>query len=84
MLFYKKHSVNSIRDSVQILLSFRKSKAFLIAINPSSCGILGYTPTTSIVHSIKSSGKGGMLANFHKKSLVSPMYNLTFCASGLR
>ena len=29
-----KRSVNLIRDSVEILLSFHKSRAFLIAINP--------------------------------------------------
>ena len=29
-----KRSANSIRDSVEILLSFHKSRAFLIAINP--------------------------------------------------
>ena len=55
---FKTHSPSSIRDSVEILLSFRKSRAFLVAINPSSCGILGYRPTTPIVHSITSSGKG--------------------------
>ena len=84
MLFFKTHSANSIRDSVEILLSFRKSRAFLIAINPSSCGILGYRPTTSTVHSITSSGKGGRLANLDKKSFVSLMYDLMFWASGLR
>ena len=71
MLFFKTHSANSIRDSAEILLSFRKSRVFLIAINPSSCGILGYRPTTSIEHSIASSGKGGRLTNLDKKSFVS-------------
>ena len=84
MLFFKTHSVNSIRDSVGILLSFCKSRAFLIAISPSSCVILGYRPTTSIGNSITSSGKGGRLANLHKKSFVSSMYDLTFWANGLR
>ena len=84
MLFFKTHSANSIRDSVKILLSFHKSRAFLIAINPSSCSILAYRPTTSIVHSITSSRKRGRLANLDKKSFVSLMYDLTFWASGLR
>ena len=81
ILFFKMNSANSIRDSVEIILSFRKSRA---AINPSLCGILGYRPTASMVHSITSSGKGGRLANLQKKSFVSLMYNLTFWASGLR
>ena len=67
MLFFKTHSANSIRASVEILLSFRKSRAFLIAINPSSWGILGYRPTKSIVHSVTSSDNGGRLANLNKK-----------------
>ena len=54
MLFLKTHSANSIRNSVKILLSFRKSRAILIAINTSLCGILGYRPTTFILHSITS------------------------------
>ena len=40
-------------DAAELLLSFYKSRAFLIAINPSSCGILGYRPTTSIVHKVR-------------------------------
>ena len=84
MLFFKTHSAHSVRDSVEILLSFRKSRAFLIAINPSSCGILGYRPTKSIVHSTTSSDKGGRLAYLDKNSFVSLMYGLTFWASGLR
>ena len=71
MLFFKTHSANSITDSVGVLLSFRKYRAFLIAINFSSCDILGYIPTTSIVYSIK----GGRLAHLDKKSFVSLMYN---------
>ena len=76
MLFFKMYSTNSITASIEILLSFRKSTAFLIAINPSSWGILGYRPTTSIVHSVTSSGEGGRLANLDKKSFVYLMYDL--------
>ena len=84
LLFFKMHSANSVGNPVEILLSFCKSKSFLIAINPSSCSILGYRPTTSIVPSITSSGKGGRLANLCKKSFVSLMCDLTLSASGLR
>ena len=83
-VIFKIHSANSIRDSVGILLSFHKSRAFLIAINPWSCGILGYRLTTSTVHIITSSGKGGRLANLDKKSFVSLMFDLTFWESGLK
>ena len=76
------HSSNSIRESVEILLSFRKSSDFLIDINLSPCAILGYRPATSIVYSITSSGKGERLATLDKKSLVFSMYDLTFSASG--
>ena len=40
-------------------------------MNPSSCGILGYRPTTSIVHSITSSDMRERLANLDNKSIVS-------------
>ena len=76
MLFFKMYSTNSIRASIEILLNFRKSTAFHITINPSSWGILGYRPTTSIVHSVTSSGKGGRLSNLDKKSFVYLMYDL--------
>ena len=62
------HPANSIRDSVEILFSFRKSRAFLIPVNPSSNGILGYCPITSIAHSLTLSGKGGRLANLDEES----------------
>ena len=78
MLLFNTHSAHSIRDSVELFLSFRKSRAFLIAINPSSYGILRHRPTTSIVHSMISSGKGGKLTSLHKKSFVSLTYDLTF------
>ena len=91
MLFFETHSANSKKKKkkkkknlVEIILSFRKSRAFLIAIYPSSCGILGYRPTAYLVYSITSSGRGGRLANLHTKLFVSLMYNLKFWESGLR
>ena len=41
MLFFKTHSANSIRESVETVLSSRASNAFHIATNQSSWGILG-------------------------------------------
>ena len=67
MPFFKTHSANSIRDSIEILLSFPKSRAFFIAINSSPCTILGYRPTTSIIHNIRWSGKGERLGNLDNK-----------------
>ena len=71
ILFFNTHSAKSIRDSVDIVLSSLDSKDFLNAIKPSSCRIFGYMPTTSIVHRIMSFGKGGRLAIFLRKSLLS-------------
>ena len=71
ILFFHAHSAKSIKESVDIVLSSMDSKDFLNAIKPSSCGIFGYKPTTSMVHGIMSSGKGGRLAIFLRKSLVS-------------
>ena len=73
ILFFKTHSADSIRDSVEILFLFCKSRAFLVAINTSSCVISEYRPTTSLVHSITSSGKGERLANLDEKSFESLM-----------
>ena len=59
IFLFNKHSAKSIKESVNIVLSSLDSKHFLNAIKPSSCGIFGYKPTTSMVHRIMSSGKGG-------------------------
>ena len=59
ILFFNTHSAKSIRESLDIFLSSLDSKDFLNTIKPSSCGIFGYKPTTSMVHRIMSSGKGG-------------------------
>ena len=84
ILLFNMHSAKSIRESVDIILSSLDSKDFLNAINLTSCGILGYKPTTSIMHRIMSSGKGRTLAIFLRKSLVFLIYDLTFCVNGIR
>ena len=50
ILFFKNNSANSTRVSVDTTFLSISSSIFLTADNPSSCGILGYKPTTSIVH----------------------------------
>ena len=69
---------NDISQNIFCYLNERvigKSKDFLIAINYSSCGVLGYIlgPATSIVHNVISSDRGGRLVNLHKKSFVPIM-----------
>ena len=49
MLFYNTTSAKSIMVSVETYFSFRLSSHFLNAYRPSSCGMVGYNPTTSIV-----------------------------------
>ena len=67
ILFYNTHLAKSRSESVDIVLSSLDSKDIFNALKPSSCGIFGYKPTTSIVHRIMSSGKGGRLATFLRK-----------------
>ena len=43
-----------------------------------------YRPTTSIVDRTISSGKEERASNLRKKSLVSLIYDLMFCAIGLK
>ena len=71
ILFFNTHSTKSIRESVYIVLSSLDFKDFLNAIKPSSGEIIGYKPTASMIHRIISSGRGGRLASFLRKSLVS-------------
>ena len=71
ILFFNTHSAKSIREPVDIALFSADSIDFLNAIKPSSCGIFGYKPTTSIAHRIMSSGKGGRLVIFLRESLVT-------------
>ena len=56
MLFFNTTSSQSIMVSVETYFSFRISSLFLNADRPSSCGMFGYNPTTSIVHKIMSPG----------------------------
>ena len=78
------HLAKLIRESTDIVLCSLDSKDFLNVIKPSSCGILEYKPTTSIVHRIMSFGKARILAIFIRKSLVSLMKDSTFVAKGFR
>ena len=56
-LFFKTISANSTKVSVVTSLFSLLFKCFLIEARPSSCGILGYRPTTSVVHRIAFPGK---------------------------
>ena len=76
ILFLHAHSAKSIKESVDIVLSSMDSKDFLNAIKLSSCGIFGYKPTTSMVHGIMSSGKGGETSYFPKK--IISIFNIRF------
>ena len=49
MLFFYTTSAKSIMVSVETYFSFWLSSRFLNADRPSSCGMSGYNPTTSIV-----------------------------------
>ena len=70
-LFFNTTSAKSIMVSVETYFSFRVSSLFLNADRPSSCGMFGYNPTTSIVHKIMSSGNFGRERSFFRNSLVS-------------
>ena len=76
ILFLHAHSAKSIKESVDIVLSSMDSKDFLNAIKLSSCRIFGYKPTTSMVHGIMSSGKGGETSYFPKK--IISIFNIRF------
>ena len=52
------------------------ANTFLINLRPSSLGMLGYRPTTSIEQIIDSSGQSGRSLSFLRKSLVSFIYDL--------
>ena len=70
MLFFNTTSAKSITVSVETYFYFRVSSLFLNADRPSSCGMFGYNPTTSIVHKIMSSGNFGRERSFFRNSLV--------------
>ena len=71
MLFFNTTSAISIIVSVEAHFSFRVSSHFLNEDKPSSCGMFGYNPTTSIVHKIMPSGNFGRERSFFRNSLVS-------------
>ena len=71
MLIFNTTSAKSIMVSVETYFSFRVSSRFLNADKPSSCGMFGYNPTTSIVHKIMPSGNFGREQSFFRNSLVS-------------
>ena len=58
ILFVSMLWAKSIRESVDIILSFLDSKDFLNVTEPSSCATFSYKPTTCIVQRIMSSGNG--------------------------
>ena len=71
MLFVNITSAKSIMVSVQTYFSFRVSSCFLNVDKPSTCGMFGYNPTSSIVHKIMPSGNFGREQSFFRNSLVS-------------
>ena len=71
MLFFYTTSAKPVMVSIETYFLFRVSSCFLNADKPSSCGIFGYNPTTSIVHKIMPSGNFGRERSFLRNSLVS-------------
>ena len=66
-------TTSAIFTTVEVVTSFSclKSSHLHKADKLSSCGMLGYKPTKSIVHKIISSGKFGKQRGFFRKSLIS-------------
>ena len=83
-LFFRTNLGISRRSSVAILLSSRSSNLADNASSLSTCGILGYKPTTYGVTSIAFSGNLPRSFSFLKKFLVSFMYYLADCIVGFR
>ena len=77
MLFFNTTSAKSILVSVETYFSFQLSIRFLNTDRPSSCGMFGYNPTTSIVHKIMPSGNFDRERSFFRNSLVSLIYDFT-------
>ena len=71
MLYFNTTAAKSIMVSVETYFSFWVSSHFRQADKPSSCGMFGYNPTTSIVHKIMPSGNFGRERSFLRNSLVS-------------
>ena len=71
MLIFNTASAKSIMVSVEAYFSFQLSSHFLNGDRPSSCGMFGYNPATSIVHKIMRSGNFGRERSFFRNLLVS-------------
>ena len=83
VVFQNKSSICR-RSSVGILLSSRSSNLADNASRPSTCGILAYKPTISVVTNIAFSGNLPSSSSFPKKSMVSFMHDLADCVVGFR
>ena len=70
MLFFYTTSAKSVMVSIETYFLFRISSCFLNAEKPSSYGIFGYNPTTSILHKIMPSGNFGRERCFFRNSLA--------------
>ena len=73
ILFLTTTSESSTSVELVTSFSYLKSSGLRRADRPSKCEMLGYKPTTSTVHKIKSSDKFGKERIFFKKLLVSFM-----------
>ena len=69
-LFFKTISANSTNVSIVTSLFFLLFKCFLIDARSSSCGILGYRPTTSVVHRIVFFGKPPNSLSFLRMQMI--------------
>ena len=69
--FFNTTYAKSIMVSVETYFSFWVSSHFRQADKPSSCGMFGYNPTTSIVHKIMRLGNFGREPTFCRNSLAS-------------
>ena len=68
-LYFKTVSVISTKKSVVTFSFSLLCKCFLTEARPSSCGILGYRSTTSIVHGIEFFGKPPNSFKFFEKMI---------------
>ena len=82
ILEHKFSQLNKIFSRDLLWLSF--FRAFSSAFKPSSCGILGYSPTTSAVTSIEFSGRFPICLIFLRKSTESLMYDQLPCMTGFK
>ena len=78
-VFWSTNLASLIRSSAEICLDSRFSRVSSNAFKPSSCGILGYSPTTSAVTSKEFSGRFPICLIFLKNSPESLMYDQLLC-----